>query len=132
MFRHLLVHGVGKGEATVVISGAAVFTDALEMQHALGEALDACEHLTIDVGDIEAFDATFRVLLCSLHRRSELVNKRISITGVLLRREDGQAGNARVEGCLFKDESGVCTLWDRPAPRGVEGRSDRLKRVNGT
>ena len=77
MFKHVVVSGIDKGEATVVISGDAVFTHAQEVQDALSEALRACDHLTIDVGAAGELDLTFRVPLCSLHRRSVLINKRI-------------------------------------------------------
>lgn len=111
MFRHTLVQGTGKGEATVAISGDAVFTHAQEMQSALGEALEGCRHLTIDVGAIESHDGTFRVLLCSLHRRSELVNKRITMRGTLPGREGVQAGHAKENGCPFNRTNEGCPLW---------------------
>jgi ABC-type transporter Mla MlaB component len=122
MFRHVVVNGISKGEATVVISGDAVFTHALEMQSALSEALESCDHLTIDVGSVEVLDVTFRVLLCSLHRRSELVNKRISMQGALPSREDDRTRYARVNGCLFKGASERCLLWESIVQGGAEGR----------
>lgn len=117
MFSHLVVKGIDKGEATIVISGDAVFTHAHEMQSALSAALDACQHLIIDVGSVQALDGTFRVLLCSLHRRSELVNKRITVQGPLTGRVDDQIRRSpRVQGCLFKKQDQFCTLWESMVP----------------
>ena len=115
MFKHVVVSGIDKGEATVVISGNAVFTHAQEVQDALSEALRACDHLTIDVGAAGELDLTFRVLLCSLHRRSVLINKRISVrVAPAPGRDNRQRRYTRVEGCLFKDASEHCSLWDGP------------------
>ena len=112
MFKHAVVNGTGKGKAVIMISGDAVFTHAQEMQKALGEALDACDHLTIDIGRVEVVDVTFRALLCSLHRRSELVNKKIVMQGALPRREGDPVRYTRVKGCLFKEASELCQLWE--------------------
>ena len=112
MFRYEVVSGTSAGEATVVISGDAVFTHSKEIDQALSEALETCDNLTVDVGAAKELDLTFRVLLCSLHRRSELINKTISV-----RDTRGPGGGerrsryARVEGCLFKDASELCSLW---------------------
>jgi hypothetical protein len=120
MFVHQVVSGFGNGEATVLISGDAVFTHAGEMQAALGEALDACQHLTIDVGCVDALDGTFRVLLCALHRRSELGNKSISMQGVLPGWDDDQSRYA-TKGCLFRGANERCPLWESLV-RGGAGR----------
>jgi len=122
MFSHILVDEIGAGEATVVILGDAVFTHAQEMQAALSQALDACEHLTIDVGSVDALDLNFRVLLCSLHRRSELVNKKISMRGALPGLEDDRTRYDRVKGCLFKKPNERCMLWESMIGDGAEGR----------
>jgi ABC-type transporter Mla MlaB component len=124
MFNHARFNGIGKGETTIMISGAAVFTHAQEMQNALGDALDACDHLTIDVGRVEAMDLTFRALLCSLHRRSELVNKKISMQGALPRRE-GYPVRHRVKGCLFKATGECCQLWESIAKDGGDAAGRR-------
>lgn len=112
MFRYEVVSGNRAGEATVVISGDAVFTHSKEIDQALSEALAACDKLTVDVGAAMELDLTFRVLLCSLHRRSELYNKTLSVRDT---RDPGRGerrpGYERVEGCLFKDASGLCSLW---------------------
>ena len=112
MFRYLMVSGNGNGRTSVVISGDAVFTHTTEMEKALGEALDSCDHLTVDVVAAGDVDLTFRVLLCSLHRRSELINKKITVqVAQTPGREERPGQFARVEGCLFKDASELCTLW---------------------
>ena len=116
MFKHALVHGTGKKQATVMIFGDAVFTHAEEMRSALGDALEACEHLTIDVGKVRVIDLTFRALLCSLHRRSELVNKTITMQGALPRRKNDQVRYARIKGCLFKNDNERCQLWESIIP----------------
>jgi len=59
------VDRVGEEEATDRRCG---ITDATELQAALGEFLASCRRLTVDVGKLEVLDATFRVLICSLHR----------------------------------------------------------------
>ena len=124
MFRLVVVKGIDKGEATVVISGDAVFTHAQEMQSALNEALDACDRLAIDVGAVDAFDVTFRVLLCSLHRKAELAHKRVSMQGGMPGREGDHARFFKVNGCLFKGGTEQCQLWKTtatgcaPAERG--------------
>jgi ABC-type transporter Mla MlaB component len=119
MFSHLVVKGARKDDSRILLFGVAIFTHAEEMQSALGEALEGCHCLTIDVEGVEAFDVTFRVLLCSLHRRSQLVNKTILLQGGLPGREDDPAKYARVEGCLFKNASDLCTLWHSRAESGV-------------
>lgn len=112
MFRYEVLRGNGNGRATMVVAGNAVFTHSKEVEEALCEALDGCDHLTVDVGAAADLDLTFRVLLCSLHRRSELINKTISVRDA---RGGGRRGiesrHARVEGCLFKDGSEFCSLW---------------------
>jgi len=112
MFSYEVVNGNRAGEATVVISGDAVFTHSKEIDQALSEALDACDNLTVDVCAAKELDLTFRVLLCSLHRRSKLINKTVTVRDT---RAPGcgerRSRYARVEGCLFKDASGLCSLW---------------------
>ena len=112
MFKHTWHQETGSDEATIKISGEAVFTQAQEMESALGEALEACRHLIIDIGGIEAFDSTFEVLLCSLHRRSDLGNKRISIQGSLPRQESLQTRQAKANGCLLQGTNKRCPLWE--------------------
>jgi len=110
MFRLSVRSGRGSGEATVVIAGDAVFTHAGELQSALGEVLADCEHLTIDVGKVGLLDLTFHVLLCSLHRQSELAHKRITLQGADCRREVPPCFS-RHRRCLVKGGNGVCHLW---------------------
>lgn len=107
----------GKCEATVFVSGAAVFTHATELQESLNDALDACGHLVVDISAAGPIDLTLRALLCSLHRRSELMNKTMSVR--VADAEGNGCGEryARVEGCLFKDADGYCSLWDGPGGR---------------
>lgn len=112
MFSYTVVSGCGEGEVTLLISGNAVFTHTEEMNEALSDALDSCEHLTVDVGSANELDLTFRVLLCSLHRRSLLMNKRISVRfSHMPGGEERRGGFARVEGCLYKDATAFCSLW---------------------
>jgi hypothetical protein len=113
--RYTVAQGIGKGESTVVILGDAVFTHAQEIMSALSEALDACDHLIIDVGKVVAYDGTFRVLLCSLHRRSELVRKTISMKGTLpgLR-------NVYIHRCAFNGTNQRCTLWESVVQEDVQ------------
>ena len=122
MFGHIMINRIGKRDAMVVVSGDAVFTHAQEMQTALGEALETCDNLTIDVRKVQASDVTFRVLLCSLHRRSELENKTIAILGTLPGRED-----ARVNGCL-KNSSQRCALCNS----AVKGGAAAVRRTEVT
>ena len=119
MFRHSLLQETGKSEAVIVISGDAVFTQAQEMESALSAALQSCRHLIIEIGGVEAFDSTFQVLLCSLHRRSELENKKISLQGI--RRENEPTWQARLKGCLL-NENTRCPLWEPILKPGAEGR----------
>lgn len=119
MFRHTLVEGTGAGEATMAIFGDAVFTEAQEMERALGAALDACRRLTIDVGGVQNFDGTFRVLLCSLHRRSQLENKTIVMHGNLRKREQDRSWQSKLKGCPFDGIDRNCPLCqptEQPAP----------------
>lgn len=112
MFSYEVVSGNGAGEVTVVISGDAVFTHSEEIDRALCDALDTCDSLTVDVGAAKELDLTFRVLLCSLHRRSELINKSVSVRDTRAPgRKERQSRYARVDGCLSKDASGLCSLW---------------------
>ena len=111
MFRYALVSGKGEGEMTVVIFGHALFTQACEIEEALSEALHACAHLTVEVGSAEDLDLSFRVLLCSLHRRSELLNKTVTVRDTRRTPREMREDVGRVEGCLFKDASDLCTLW---------------------
>lgn len=117
MFRHILQHGGGEGRAILSISGHAVFTRAQEMEQVLGGALEACRHLTIDLEGIEEYDSTFRVLLCSLHRRSELEQKTLAIRGALPGRESEQARQAGAMGCLRDETNTRCHLWEKE-PKG--------------
>ena len=112
MLRLTLVNGVGKGEATAIISGAAVFTHVQELQGFLEQSLAGCDHLTIDVNRVGALDATFRALICSLHRHSLLVQKQITLQGVISRREDP----IDYSGCHWKETDGCCRLWDSMMP----------------
>lgn len=64
------------------------------------------------ISRVGVIDDTFRALLCSLHRRSELVNKKITLQGALPRLEVDPARYTRVEGCLFKEASELCQLWE--------------------
>jgi ABC-type transporter Mla MlaB component len=117
MFRLCVRGGRESGEATVLIAGDAVFTHAGELQSALSQVLADCEHLTIDIGKVELLDLTFRVLLCSLHRQSELAHKKITLQGADCRRDVSHCfSGSRV--CLVKDGNGSCHLWDP----GADGR----------
>uniref|UniRef100_C6E308 STAS domain-containing protein n=1 Tax=Geobacter sp. (strain M21) TaxID=443144 RepID=C6E308_GEOSM len=118
MFRYALVRGKGDGEMTVVISGHALFTQAGDIERALRGALNACHHLTVDVGSARELDLTFRVLLCSLHRRSVLQNKTVTVRDTRATPREVREDIERVEGCLFKDGSDLCTLW---RPRATPG-----------
>jgi len=111
MFRLTVVHSDGQEAATAVISGEAVFVHAQEMQSALGDALASCQHLTIELGKVAGFDATFRALVCSLHRQSELVHKKITLQGHLAWRED-PLGSAGIKGCLLEQRYECCRLWE--------------------
>jgi hypothetical protein len=118
MFRLTLIDGNGTKDATVAISGAAVFTDAREMQQALGRALDGCEHLIIDLGQVEQFDLTFRATICALHRHSELVHKKITLQGALAGRGDPLCLSTFRE-CLRRPDQ-CCHLWGAlPAEPGA-------------
>jgi ABC-type transporter Mla MlaB component len=114
MFRLSVVRGTAKGQATARIYGEAVFTHAQEIQSALCEALAGCDHLTIDLGEVAVLDATFRALLCSLHRHSGLLHKKITLQGALPRRDD-PLRYPGINGCLFKETPECCRLWDSVA-----------------
>lgn len=126
MFRHMLVEGIAEGEATMVIFGNAVFTDAHQMESELGKALDACRHLTIDVGGVEISDATFQVILCSLHRRSQLENKKVSMQGRLRRRENDRGWQPKVKVCRFNRTNSCCPFCDTAAEKALK-TTEQLK-----
>lgn len=111
MYRHAVIDN-GGGRATVVVTGDAVFTDIPELQRVLEDALDACEHLSVEVEGADAVDATLRVLLCSLHRRSELLKKPISARIPPAGGRRRPKRRQRVEGCPFGEEGDCCPLWD--------------------
>ena len=115
MFRLSVVRGNARGQVTARISGEAVFTHAQEIQSALGEALAGCDHLTIDLGEVAVLDATFRALLCSLHRHSGLLHKKITLQGAPARRDD-PLRHPGIKGCLFKETHECCRLWDSIVP----------------
>ncbi len=115
MFRYLLTKTKDKDQATLAISGNAVFIRADEMDNALAAGLACCRELVIDVSGLESFDSTFQVLLCSLHRRSELENKSISIVGALPGRSNEQARQAKAKGCLLNGNSKHCPLCEPAA-----------------
>jgi len=110
MYRLTVENRVGQEKATAVISGEAVFIHAEELQSALCETLDSCQHLTIELSRIVVLDATFRALICSLHRYSELVHKDITLQGALARQED-PLGDTGIRGCLLKETNQCCRLW---------------------
>ena len=121
MFRLTVVSRIGKEQATVLIQGAAVFTHARELQGALGEVLASCDHLTIDLGQLEDLDATLPALICALHRHAELVHKKISLQGAPTLGQDPLRGSG-VKGCLSPGSAGCCGLWDS-LPKGP-GQAD--------
>ena len=111
MIRLSVVRGIAEGQATARIAGEAVFTHAQQIQSALCEALAGCDHLTVDVGEVAVLDATFRALLCSLHRHSGLLHKKITLQGAPPGRED-PLRYPGINGCLFRETHECCRLWD--------------------
>ena len=109
-------HAVGDavlGITTVWIAGDAVFTCTEELRTSLFGALDGCRHLVIDISLVADLDATFRVVVCSLHRRAYLSRRRVSLKGTL----GGSAREPaphRVAGCPFHDSGAGCLLWESP------------------
>jgi ABC-type transporter Mla MlaB component len=120
MFRLTIIDGTGRKATTVAISGSALFSDARELEQALGQLLAGCDHLTIDICGVQDVDVTFRALICVLHRHSELLHKKISLQGALSLRGDPLfLSNSRR---CFRKPDQCCHLWDVVLPGPGDGR----------
>jgi|SRR5208283_3638110 len=96
----------------LTLGGELTVEHAVAIKKALITALDNADRLVVDLGNVEEVDLTCLQLLCSAHRMSVRLNKRLMLSGnrsAAFRHLFYTAGFQRHTGCLL-DTQESC-IW---------------------
>ncbi len=80
--REILNEDATAGNMPITIEGKATIGSVSELKTALLEALGSTGHVVLDVSRVTATDCAFFQLLCSAHRTSALLRKRLTLGAV--------------------------------------------------
>ncbi len=103
------LHMKGKADSTQWERLRAVFFDSLT----------SCDHLTVNIDNVEEYDYSFTILICSTRRTAQLLGKRLTIAG---KATDSfpciyeHTLHSQNIVCSFPREK-TCFLWERHSRR---------------
>lgn len=101
------------GEVAVLsINGAMTVDNSLELKELLLRALNGADHVVFDLEKVTDVDLSCLQILCSAHRTSARLNKKVTLGGIraeVFLKAVECAGFERHTGCIY-DTAKTC-LW---------------------
>lgn len=113
------------GEKILHIEGDIASGDLEKLNTYFFDALNSSEHLIVNIEKICDFDCSFIILVCSIRKTAQLLNKQLTIRGKSIGNffcEHEQALHAKNQRCMFATTPN-CYLWEsifKAAPKIAE------------
>lgn len=100
-------------QLTLRVAGKMSFDQADEIQRVFVNSLHICDHLVVNLEQIQQADFSFCMILCVTHRTAEMLNKKLTIKGAL---PVGSAKHfdyilhSQHHGCRYSSKKNKCIL----------------------
>ncbi len=84
MLIYTIEHNPGQGpfvQKRLHIRGKADATQWERLQTVFFDSLNSCDHLIVNIENVDEYDYSFTMLICSTRRNAQLLGKRLTIEG---------------------------------------------------